>query len=85
MLAYVTASQGMRSILQHLGLPTQPGGLAPAQGASLERVVLSPQSRAGAVRRACSTGPSWSCPPRAHHGAELDAATMAAVLARNRG
>ncbi len=31
-LAYVTASQWVRSILQHLGLPTQPGRLAPARG-----------------------------------------------------
>jgi hypothetical protein len=31
-LAYVTAPSGVRSILEHLGLPTRPAKLAPAQG-----------------------------------------------------
>jgi hypothetical protein len=31
-LAYLTAPGGVRDILEHLGLPTQPGRLAPARG-----------------------------------------------------
>ncbi|QRK12985.1 ATP-dependent helicase HrpA [Archangium violaceum] len=31
-LAYVTAPSGVLSILEHLGLPTRPAKLAPAQG-----------------------------------------------------
>ncbi|QRK13024.1 ATP-dependent helicase HrpA [Archangium violaceum] len=31
-LAYVTAPSGVLSILEHLGLPTRPATLAPAQG-----------------------------------------------------
>ncbi|NOJ96570.1 ATP-dependent helicase HrpA [Corallococcus coralloides] len=35
MLAYLKARGGVRAILEHLGLPTLPGRLAPAQGPPL--------------------------------------------------
>ena len=44
-LAYLTAPGGMRTLLEHLGLPTLPGRWAPARGATPERGVLSPRQQ----------------------------------------
>ncbi|ADO75487.1 uncharacterized protein STAUR_7732 [Stigmatella aurantiaca DW4/3-1] len=42
-LAEVTTSQAVRSILQHWGLPSQPGRLSPARGPPQRGGGLSPQ------------------------------------------
>ncbi|WP_414654005.1 hypothetical protein [Hyalangium sp.] len=44
-LAYVTARHGVRAILEHLGLPSQPQRLAPAQGPTQSAWCGSPQPR----------------------------------------
>jgi hypothetical protein len=47
-LAYLTAPGGVRAILEHLGLPTLPGRLAPARGPPQTRGV---ESAAAVARR----------------------------------